>query len=281
MTWRGIKNILVGVGLVLGLCSWLVQTTGCSQVSHLRKAQSEQRMLEAIAKRVNALETIEGRGTVRVEYHDERIDVPFGLRLSGHALLEIDAEISSGLFPGLGKISIVSDDNETLVYAGMGIVNLAKSDTMQTALRALLLSLFGGGDLLVFWLRSNGCELARSTTCSGLDLEFTVNREYRSVEKWAIKDRAGRASFDGLVYAWNGGGPLPRIVTGVVHPQEIAVTVEYEEIGLVLKGPSGEPREPAPQGSAPREQAYLGRPCRLPTCEGQPAGNFIHHTTLE
>jgi len=221
---------------VLGLAWLALVAGGCSQISNLSVMQSDQRILKEIAGRIQAMGNIEGKGTVRLESRDQTIDIPFSVRFTRDAVLEIDAEISTALLPGLGKVTVVSDATKTLVYAGAGVINPVETREEQTALRALLLSAFGGGDMLAFWAAGNRCDLASKIHCSGLDIELKLNRESRSVERWAIKEQSGRVSFSGLVYALNGGGPLPRIITGIVHPQEIAVTVKYDEIGLASAG---------------------------------------------
>ena len=227
-----------GRATALGVACLLLVVAGCSQISNLSVMQSDQRILKEIAGRIQAMGNIEGKGTVRLESRDQTIDIPFSVRFTRDAVLEIDAEISTALLPGLGKVTVVSDATKTLVYAGAGVINPVETREEQTALRALLLSVFGGGDMLAFWAAGNRCDLASKIHCSGLDIELKLNREYRSVERWTIKEQSGRVSFSGLVYAFDGGGPLPRIITGIVHPQEIAVTIKYDEIGLVSAGPA-------------------------------------------
>jgi hypothetical protein len=223
---------LAAAALVLAGC--IACATSCSHISRLPGIQTEGRMLGEIADRVQARGAIEGRGTVRIEYQDEKMEVPFSLRLADDGALQIDAQVSTGLFPGLGKVTVLSDNTRTLVYTALGLVTVAEADSLQRALRAVLLSAFGGGDLLVAWLRSNGCQLRGRTTCTGLDIELTVDYAHRSIERWTIKDRAKGVSFAGLVYEWSDDASPPRVVTGIVHPREIAITVAYDEISLVL-----------------------------------------------
>jgi hypothetical protein len=237
MSQRGGGKVIL-LALVLG--GLLAEATGCSRISEMGWLQTDRRMLETIARRSQALRDVEGKGVVRFEYQGQRVDVPFRVRLGPDALVQIDAEIALAALPGLGRLTVVSDDSGTQIYGSRDLRELARANVRPAALRALVLSLFGGGDLLVGWLGSTGCVIDRSTTCLGLEVSLGLDRERRAIERWEISDKTGKFGFSGLVYAWDSAGPLPRTVRGVIQPQGIVLTVRFDEVGLVHQGtPAG------------------------------------------
>ena len=226
--------------LALALGGLLAGATGCSSVSEISWLQTDRRMLETIARHSQLLRDVEGKGVVRIEYQGERADVPFRVRLGPDALVQVDAEIALAARPAVGRLTLVSDDSGTQIYGSQGLQDLARANVRPAALRALVLSLFGGGDILVGWLESNGCVIAKLTACLGLEVRLSLDRDRRAIERWEISDKTGKFGFSGLIYAWDSGSPLPRIVRGVIHPQEIVLTVRFDEVGLVDQGvPAG------------------------------------------
>jgi hypothetical protein len=189
-------------------------------------------MLETISRHSRRLAGVEGKGVVTFEYRGQRGDVPFRVLVGPAGLVQVDAEIAPTARPGLGRLKVVSDDNGTQIYGSQEIRDFAARAMRPAALRALVLSLFGGGNLVVGWLGSNGCMIRQSTTCQGLDVRLSLDRARRAIEKWEINDKTSKFGFSGLVYAWERSGSRPRVVKGVIHPQEITLTVTFDEAGL-------------------------------------------------
>ena len=205
---------------------------GCSQIGELRQNRAEDRTLDAVARRMKALERIEGGGRFEVQHGEDAFDLPFMMRLDRRGILEVEAEISDGPWSSLGSVRMVSDAMGTAIYGPDGPVGVAWMDSLGPVLRPLLLSVFGGGDMLVRWLLANRCDAVRETRCGGVEVSLRMNRERGSVERWTIKDPARRVSFTGFVHSWSEAGPFPRIVTGMVHPYEVGISVEFNEIGM-------------------------------------------------
>ncbi|MFZ1945995.1 MAG: hypothetical protein WAW06_00425 [bacterium] len=244
------RGVLAAVLALAGLCA-AVALAGCGQLAELRRERLEDRTLGEISHRMTALQRVEGRGVVMLEYRDQTVELPFALRLDGEGVLDLEAEVPAGLWLELGSIRVVSDVRDTRVYAAGSPVEIAELDTLGYLLRPFLLSAFGGGDLLVHWLVASGCNPGREARCAGLEITLKPDAKRSSVAKWTIRDRGRGASFTGFVYAWRDEGPFPRIVAGMIHPYEIGVTVQYDEIGLA--GTDPRPGRPAPPGSqAPR-----------------------------
>lgn len=203
---------------------------GCGRLTPLTRAHSEGEILASVKERMQALEIIEGRGTLVLEYRDQTLEVPFGLRAAGNGLVEIEADVSSGFWPGLGRVEIVSDPTETVIYAGGAPLDASEYRKLGPMLRPMLLSTFGGGEMVVHWLVSNGCDVKLKTECSGLEVGLGVSLDHRSIERWTLKDRDRGISFNGYVFAWDTDSVFPRIVTGMFHPQEISVTVRFDQV---------------------------------------------------
>jgi hypothetical protein len=218
--------------LMVALTSLSLLAGGCSQIAEFRQVRGEEQALEELTERMRRFEKIAGRGTLVVEHRSSSLSMPFELRLAGSGKLEVELEVSPGLWPGMGKLRIVSDSRSTEIYSDGRRVDFAEADTLGQVLHPLLLSVFGGGDMLARWLVTNGCTPRRKTLCCGLEVDLRVSREKGSVERWTVKDRYRKASFTGFVYSWSKAGPFPRVLSGMIHPYEIGVTVEYGEMGL-------------------------------------------------
>jgi len=220
----------------------IVLVGGCSQLSELRQRRAEDRTLEAVAQRMKALERIEGGGRFEVQSGEAAFDLPFVMRFGRGGLLQVDAEISDGPWSGVGRMRLMSDATatEVLVSAGPGTpggrAEIPWADSLGLVLRPLLLSVFGGGDMLVRWMLANRCEPVREGRCAGVEISLRMNLERGSVERWTIRDPARRVSFTGFVHSWSHTGPFPRVVTGMIHPYEVGISIEFNEIGLARPG---------------------------------------------
>jgi len=224
------KRGMAGAAAIVAGLALLCLGAGCGSLAHLGRAHAEEEILANVKERMRALEMIEGKGTLVLEYGDQTLQVPFGLRASGTGLLEVEADVSSGFWPGLGRVEIVSDPTETIIYAGGAPLDGSEYRKLGPMLRPMLLSIFGGGEMVVLWLVSNGCDVGLKTECCGIQVGLGVSSEHRSIERWTLKDRSREISFNGYVLAWDGEGGVPRIVTGMFHPQEVSVTVEFDQV---------------------------------------------------
>jgi hypothetical protein len=224
------------LALVAALVALVVLASGCSQIAEVRRSRAEDRTLDAVARRMKAFEKIEGGGRFEIQQGEAAFDLPFVMRLDRGGVLEVEAEISDGPGSSLGRVRMVSDATDTEIYAPGGSAEVAWADSLGPVLRPLLLSVFGGGDMLVRWLLANKCDPVRETRCRGVEVSLRMSRERGSVERWTIRDPVRGVSFTGFVHSWSDAGPFPRIVTGMVHPYEVGISVEFNEMGLALDG---------------------------------------------
>jgi hypothetical protein len=226
--------------MVLVLAALAASAGGCSRISDIAWLQTDRQMLEWIARHSQALKDIEARGVIRFEYGGRSGEVPFRVRIGPEAVVQLDAEIAPSALPRLGRLTVVSDASGTQIYGSDVLEDLARANLRPAALRALVLSLCGGGDLLIGWLASVGCVIGKSMSCQGLEVSLNLDRERRAIEKWQVNDKSGKFGLTGLIYAWDGAGSHPRVVTGVIHPAEIKVTVTFNEPGVAYRGiPAG------------------------------------------
>lgn len=223
---------VVAALMLVALTAVALLAGGCSQISELRRSRAEDRTLDAVARRMKALERIEAGGRFEIRQGEAVLSLPFVMRLERGGVLEVEAEISEGPSSSLGRVRIVSDASGTEIYAPGGPAEVAWADSLGPVLRPLLLSVFGGGDMLVHWLLASRCDPVRETRCCGVEVSLRMSRERGSVERWTIRDPARRVSFTGFVHSWSDAGPFPRIVTGMVHPYEVGISVEFNEIDL-------------------------------------------------
>jgi hypothetical protein len=182
-----------------------------------------------------AVGKVEGSGTIRIEYRGQSLDLPFAMKMGGNGALEIEADVASGFWPGFGRIAIVSDQNDTAVYSVGRRVDPAAYDSLGPVLRPVLLSIFGGGEMLIHWLVLNGCRPGRQSICKGLEIGVKLDREHGKVERWTVRDPVGRVSFNGFVEPLAGNGGGARITGGMLHPYEIGITVRYARLGVAVR----------------------------------------------
>ena len=81
-----------------------------------------------------------GPDDLTIERRDERLSVPFTLKLSREGMLTAEAEIYQVLLPFEGPIKLVSDPDETVIYTDAGVYDLSEEAASQPAFRANLLS---------------------------------------------------------------------------------------------------------------------------------------------
>lgn len=217
---------------VAGACLVLL-ASACSHLDRLPAYGSDDRVLGRIAGRVPKNGRIEGVGTIRITYRGSQMDLPFAMQLGANGHLAVEADVGPGFLPGSGRIAIISDDKDTAVYSAGRRVEPVAYDSLIPSLRPILLSLFGGGDVLLRWLAANGCRPGRRSVCGGLRVGFTLDRSRGSVGRWTIRDPGRGVSFNGFVQTWNSEGEGALVVGGMLHPYEVGITVTYASLGPV------------------------------------------------
>lgn len=224
----------------VALSAWVL-VSGCSRLGRLREYGSEGRIYRQIAERAAGAGRVEGVGKVTIEHRDERLELPFAVKIGAHGSLEIEADVSPGFWHGFGRIAIVSNQKDTAVYSLGRRVDAAAYDSLDSVLRPVLLSIFGGSDMLLHWETLNGCRPGRRSVCKGLEIGVILDRRSGAVERWTIRDPARGVTFNGFVEAGTGEPGGPRITGGMLHPYEVGITVEYTRVGM-LAGTDGAAR---------------------------------------
>jgi len=171
-----------------------------------------------------------GKGSIALEHKADRMTIPVEVRLSEDLVLEAHSEVSHFLLPFEGEVRLVSTDSTTFLYTNIGAYDLAMTALDQSAIRAFLLSLGGGGDWLLWWLAREDCGRARKTRCRGLEIELEPHSRLPSISRWEMREASGGASFKGQVDEYEPGGLVPRVIRGVIQPQEISVYLNYVDI---------------------------------------------------
>jgi hypothetical protein len=132
----------------------------------------------------------------------------------------------------------VSDAEMTLLYTDAGVFDLAMEPDAKPGIRAFLLSLAGGGDLLLWWLAERDCDPALDSACEGLEIEVEPHDTVPSVAVWEISEPDEGISFKARVKEYQPGTLLPRIIAGTLYPDETTVYLKYSHISD-LADPTG------------------------------------------
>jgi hypothetical protein len=233
-----VTSVLRWIQLVVLLSALAALPAGCSRIADVRQARAERRTLEEVARRMRSLERIEGGGHLEVQYAGSTLTFPFVFRLVRGGALEVETETLQQPWSELGRVRLVSDARGTCFFGAGEPRQLPCADSLGVLLRPLLLSLFGGGDALVHWLVASRCDPEPETRCSGLEVSLRMSSRRKSVERWTIRDPVRGVAFTGFVHSWSAARAFPTIITGMIHPYEIGVSVRYEEAGLAEAGPA-------------------------------------------
>lgn len=260
-----LRASVVGMSVCLVLLA-----SGCSQLDRLQRYASDDSMLEYIAERTPKGGKAEGIGTIRIEYEGGHVELPFAMEMGRNGLLEVEADVGPGFLPGFGRMAIISDEKDTAVYSEGRRMQPAPYDSLGPALRPILLSLFGGGDMLLRWLVLKGCRPGRRSVCGGLRVGFTIDRNRGSVGRWTVRDPVRGVSFNGFVETWDSSGNGVWVVGGMLHPYEVGISVRYARLGPAA-GPDVAFGEEEP-GNAQAGNAEPG---------GVKPGNFMKPLRLE
>jgi hypothetical protein len=224
--------------LLAGLCLWgsLLMIEGCSHLDRSTQRGTDTEHLAGIADRLTSFGGFRGAGTLRIEYLDQKIDLPFTARISEDAALEVQTEVNNIGVPFGGRIRVTSGEAGSVAYTDVGVFDLGEVTGAGSAIHVLLLSLFGGGDWLALWLRKSGCDLGRQVECDRLRVDLKIDDGNDSVVGWTLKVAAGEVSFSGFVSEFHARlERFPRVVTGTFYPYGVIICVEYDDVQRLVE----------------------------------------------
>jgi hypothetical protein len=195
------------------------------------------RRLGRIADEVGKVALVEGRGKASVENRLGRVDMEFDMFYEPGRILELKGELEPGFLPFHGAVEIISTPDTTLAY--INGVPLVPDDraypgrVVHPALVAIVL----GGDWVLDWLKAEGCGARENVACGDLEFEFDLDDETGHVKAWTLKHEDPDGSYDGFLYRSlpRGRLELPGILTGMVHPFEVSLYVEYYQIDATVR----------------------------------------------
>ena len=210
---------------------------GCASRGVRQETTTSADRLARIAEETGEVALVEGKGKGTIENRLGEIEIEFDLFYEPGRILKLTGELEPGFLPFHGDVEITSTPDTTLAYInGMPLVPEGKSypgDVVYPALVSICL----GGEWLLAWLEERECEVAEKVTCAGLGFEFDLDEETGRVKAWTIKHEDPDGSYDGFVYRTRRQGRLevPEILTGMAHPFEVAVYVEYYQIDATIR----------------------------------------------
>jgi hypothetical protein len=215
----------------------IILLAGCSGLgTGVREVPPAQR-LARIAAETGKVEKIQGRGRARIENRLGEVEVEFDMTYEPGRVLRLDGELAPGFLPFHGDIEITSTPDTTLAYVnGIPLVPGERSypgSVVHPALIAIVL----GGDWVLAWLEAQGCGVNENVACGEIGFEFDLDSETGHVKAWTLEHRHPDGSYDGFLYRSRSRGriQLPEILTGMVHPFEVELYVEYEQIDVIIR----------------------------------------------
>ncbi len=212
----------------------LALVAGCSRLPARSAVRPE--ALEQVMARRQGFKGFQAQGSLTLEHKADVLSIPLEITVTEDLVLEARGEISHFLLPFDGEVRLVSDEVSTLLHTNVGTYDLATDPEAQPAVRAFLLSLAGGGDLLLWWLAGRDCDLSAKSQCGGLEIELVPHDRLPSISGWEMRERSRGATFKARVDEYEPGTVVPRLVTGILYPREIAVSLNYTEISLSQGG---------------------------------------------
>jgi hypothetical protein len=220
---------------VLFICALLL--AGCAGRGAQDRGVTEAARLTRLAREAAAVESIEGSGKARIETRLGQVEIEFEMRCEPGRLLEINGTLAPGFLPFHGDIEVTSTPDTTLAFVnGIPLVSTGRpypGEVVYPALVAVML----GGDWVLGWLEQRGCEPAPKVDCGEIAYEFDLDDEGGGVKAWTLKHSEPDGSYDGFLYRARRQDRvrLPEILTGVAHPYEVSVYVEYYEISATTR----------------------------------------------
>jgi len=211
---------------LLGL---LALASGCSQVGK-SAAVGDAWAFRKVEARLDRAGGMEGSGTVRFVRANEAMEIPFSMSISEDLVITLDAEVRHFMIPFEGTSTLISTEERSVVNTPIGVFDLARMGHSHNAVRAALLSALAGGDGLLLWVKSQGCQVARKVECGGLSIKMEPDDTGYFVDSWEVKALDGttfKASVDDLD---PGPDRLPRAISGTVLPDAIGVDLEFDRV---------------------------------------------------
>jgi hypothetical protein len=221
----------------LGITLVILSVLGCAGRGAREGVPTDAARLERIAEETRIAALIEGKGKATIENRLGEIEIEFDMFYEPGRILELKGELEPGFLPFHGDVEITSTPETTLAYVnGIPLVSDRKSYPGEVVYPALL-SICLGGEWLLTWLEGRDCGVDEKVTCAGIGFEFSLDDETGRVKAWTLKHEDPDGSYDGFVYRSRRQGrlELPEILTGMAHPFEVAVYVEYYQINATTR----------------------------------------------
>jgi hypothetical protein len=193
--------------------------------------------LTRIAEETGEVALVEGKGKATIENRLGEIEIEFDLFYEPGRILKLNGELEPGFLPFHGDVEITSTPDTTLAFInGIPLVPDDKSYPGHVVYPTIV-SICLGGEWVLAWLEARECEVAEKVTCGGLGFEFDLDEETGRVKAWTLEHEDPDGSYDGFVYRTRRQGRLevPEILTGMAHPFEVAVYVEYYQIDATIR----------------------------------------------
>ncbi|MGD9141105.1 MAG: hypothetical protein PVJ42_06145 [bacterium] len=193
--------------------------------------------LARIADGTGSVALVEGNGKAVVENRLGKIEIEFEMFYEPGRILQLMGELEPGFLPFDGEIEVTSTPDTTLAYVnGMPLVPDSESYPGRVVHPALI-SICLGGEWVLDWLEKQDCGVAEKVECGGIGFEFDLDGETGRVKSWTLRHEDPDGSYDGFLYRSRSEGrlQLPEILTGMAHPFEVAVYVEYYQISATIR----------------------------------------------
>jgi hypothetical protein len=169
-------------------------------------------------------------GTATFVRANQAIEIPFSMSVSSDLVINLDAEVRHFMIPFAGTCTLTSSEERSALTTPIGVFDLARMGRSHNEVRAALLSALAGGDGLLLWVKSQGCQVAERVECGGLSIKLEPDETGYFIDSWEVKAPDGttfKASIDELE---PGPDRLPRSITGTVLPDAIGVDLEFDRI---------------------------------------------------
>ena len=232
-----VVRVAVAAGRMAAVSVIGLLLAGCAGGGAHRESQSYGEKLTRIADETGKVALIEGRGRARIENRLGEIEIEFDLFYEPGRILELKGKLAPGFLPFHGDVEITSTPDTTLAYVnGIPLVPEGRSypgHVVHPALIAVCL----GGDYVLDWLEGRDCPVGAKADCGGIGFEFNLDEDNGRVKAWTLKYEDPEGSYDGFLYRSRPQGRihLPEILTGLAHPFEVGVYVEYYEIDATIR----------------------------------------------
>ncbi len=219
----------------VSVCALLL--AGCAGRGAGGGASGGVQRLERVARETAGVEKIEGRGKARVENRLGEIEIEFTMVYEPGVLLKLDGDLAPGFLPFHGDFEITSTPETTLAYVnGVPLVPDRATYPGRTVYPALVAVVLGG-DYVLGWLSAQGCEVGEKVAWGRIDYELDLDEETGHIKAWTLRHEDPDGSYDGFLYKSRPQGllELPEILTGMAHPYEVGLYVEYYQISATIK----------------------------------------------